>query len=149
MKENEIVSLDGIEEVSEWWQIRGKCYGMAPMDYELDRYEHKGIDKQARARELCKGCEVVRDCAVEAIDPIAHSTVRAGVWIPEQFHRDGRDRVLRSLCEIARGDSMPDDFIELLATVQGHATLAPTRPAHEGPAPAGPLPPRRGVGARG
>lgn len=38
--------------------------------------------KNKLASNLCNGCEVLKECATEAIDPPAIGTVRAGVWIP-------------------------------------------------------------------
>lgn len=61
------------------WRYSAKCAGDDPTRYELDPYRH--IDKQARARDLCRGCLVVKECAIEALHPLAIGTVRAGVWI--------------------------------------------------------------------
>ena len=61
------------------WRYSAKCAGDDPGRYELDM--HRNMDKQARARELCRGCLVVKECANEALHPTAIGTVRAGVWI--------------------------------------------------------------------
>lgn len=64
---------------NENWRYSAKCAGDDPGKYELDPYRH--MDKQARARDLCRGCLVVKECANEALHPLAIGTVRAGVWI--------------------------------------------------------------------
>lgn len=61
------------------WRYSAKCAGDDPGKYELDM--NRKIDKQARARDLCRGCLVVKECAREALHPLAVGTVRAGVWI--------------------------------------------------------------------
>lgn len=61
------------------WRYSAKCRGDDPTRYELDAHRH--MDKQARARDLCRGCSVVKECALEALYPLAVGTVRAGVWI--------------------------------------------------------------------
>lgn len=65
------------------WRYSAKCSGDEPSNYELDNI--RTLDepgKQARARELCRGCLVIQHCAIEALNPTAIGTVRAGVWIP-------------------------------------------------------------------
>lgn len=62
------------------WRYSAKCYGDEPWKYELDGA--RGIDRDQRARELCRGCLVIQQCAIEALNPTAVGTVRAGVWIP-------------------------------------------------------------------
>lgn len=64
---------------NEDWRYSAKCSGDDPTRYELDAHRH--IDKQARARDLCRGCLVVTECAIEALHPLAIGTVRAGIWI--------------------------------------------------------------------
>lgn len=66
-------------DTDENWRYSAKCAGDDPTRYELDM--HRNIDKQARARDLCRGCLVLKECAREALDPLAIGTVRAGVWI--------------------------------------------------------------------
>ena len=66
-------------DTNENWRYSAKCSGDDPARYELDN--HRGMDRQARARDLCRGCLVVKDCAIEALHPLAIGTVRAGVWI--------------------------------------------------------------------
>lgn len=66
-------------DTDENWRYSAKCSGDDPTRYELDAHRH--MDKQARARELCRGCLVVKECAIEALHPLAIGTVRAGVWI--------------------------------------------------------------------
>lgn len=64
------------------WRDRAKCVGDNPSDYELDnRYNMTESDKGQRARDLCRGCKVIQECADEALKPTAVGTVRAGVWI--------------------------------------------------------------------
>lgn len=161
------VPLDEINREDEMpglgWRGDAQCLGREPREYELDGNEYKGTNRQARARELCEGCSVVRECAGEALEPLAESTVRAGVWIPAAAHGHIRSRVVYALSEIALGEAGPDDFLELLEPVHGrdkdssprassrasaHPSLTPLGmpPVSSPPAP---LPASRGVGGRG
>lgn len=101
------------------WRGDAQCLGRDPHEYELDTTEHNGTDRQATARELCDGCEVMRECAAEALEPLARATVRAGVWIPFTMTRGTTARVREALIEIALGEALPDDLTELLAPAQG------------------------------
>lgn len=80
------------------WTTRAKCAGRDPLTYELDTF--KG-DKDMLARGLCLGCPVTRECAADALDPLAVGTVRAGTWIPEKSGTPRR-RVRRRLAAVAR-----------------------------------------------
>lgn len=73
-------------DTDENWRYSAKCAGDDPTRYELDPHKRmdkqaRELDKQARARDLCRGCPVVKECAIEALHPLAIGTVRAGVWI--------------------------------------------------------------------
>ena len=61
------------------WREWAKCAGQP-----LHRYELTGdvINKQAKARELCSGCQVVQQCAKAALAAPSVGLVRAGQWIP-------------------------------------------------------------------
>ena len=62
------------------WITRAKCAGDDPQRYELGT---GSVDvRQQIARGLCRGCPVLRECALDALDHLAVGTVRAGVWIP-------------------------------------------------------------------
>lgn len=63
------------------WQQQAKCVGKDPRAWDL--LELRGGDSwDARAREVCRGCPVIKDCAADALEPLCIGTVRAGVWIP-------------------------------------------------------------------
>lgn len=80
------------------WTARAKCADRDPLMYELDTF--KG-DKDMLARGLCLGCPVTRECAADALWPLAVGTVRAGTWIPEKSGTPRR-RVRRRLAAVAR-----------------------------------------------
>lgn len=101
------------------WRGDARCLGRDPREFELDAAEYTGTDRQAIARELCDGCQVMRECAAEALEPLARATVRAGVWIPFTMPRRTTARVREALTEIALGEALPDDLIELLEPAQG------------------------------
>lgn len=103
------------------WLADAQCLGRDPREYELDTAEYIGTDRQAIARERCEGCEVMRECAAEALEPLARGTVRAGVWIPATKHRGTVARVRKALTEIALGEALPDDLTELLEPAQGES----------------------------
>lgn len=63
------------------WRYYAKCAGDEPSNYELDQHKLTETERHERARELCRGCLVIKDCASEALHPMAVGTVRAGVWI--------------------------------------------------------------------
>ena len=69
------------------WRQQAKCLGMEPRLFETQSAKKlaavygdstTGADI---AKSLCEGCPVIRECAVEALHPLAWGTVRAGVWI--------------------------------------------------------------------
>lgn len=124
------------------WHNRAQCIGRDPHEYELDTAEHTGTDRQATARELCDGCEVMRECAAEALEPLARATVRAGVWIPFTMPRGVTARVREAL---------PDDLTELLEPAQGASERRSHRAPRRASAPASltPVgqPPRNDAGA--
>ena len=64
------------------WLERAQCRGRDPELYSLDSKLYRDIDRQARARWLCRGCPVMQQCAADALEPLAYGTVRAGVWLP-------------------------------------------------------------------
>lgn len=75
------------------WLDRAICNGRNPRLYETDGYRNSRVlksERAERARNLCAGCPVIRECAAEAIEPIAVATIRAGVWIDAIVL--GRDR---------------------------------------------------------
>lgn len=132
------------------WRGDAQCLGRDPHEYELDSTEHHNTDRQATARELCDGCEVMRECAAEALEPLARATVRAGVWIPFTMTRGTTARVREALIEIALGEALPDDLTELLEPAQGaseYRSAAAPRRASAPPAltPVG-RPPRNDAG---
>lgn len=63
------------------WRYYAKCSGDDPHKYELGDHKLTDKDRHERARELCRGCLVIKECAIEALNPPAIGTVRAGVWI--------------------------------------------------------------------
>lgn len=166
MRDPYTVPLDEINPADEWWKFRAQCLGRDPREYELETDEHMGTNRQATARELCDGCEVVRECAADALEPIAQATVRAGVWIPSAPVGHVRSRVRYALSEIALGEAGPDDFLELLEPVNGrdkpsapraprapqrasaHPSLTPLGTPPVSPPP-GPVAAPGGVGGRG
>ena len=92
------------------WRYSAKCSGDAPWKYELDGA--RGIDRDQRARELCRGCLVIQECATEALEPIAVGTVRAGIWIPGSTAHDVKTlkRPREKLVLIATGQITADDI---------------------------------------
>lgn len=72
-----MITINNIDD----WRYYAKCAGDDPHKYELENRKLTDNDKQERARELCRGCLVIKECAIEALHPPAVGTVRAGVWI--------------------------------------------------------------------
>ena len=60
------------------WRSQAKCLGDDPRNYELESFRG---DRQYYAAGVCVGCKVIRECALDALDPLAVGTVRGGVWI--------------------------------------------------------------------
>lgn len=80
------------------WTERALCLGRDPRMYELEQFRG---DREKYARGACAGCEVVKECAADALVPLAVGTVRGGVWVaPESRHRR---KVRQRLLEAARG----------------------------------------------
>lgn len=149
--ESEIEMRDEIERTGLGWRGAAQCLGRDPREYELDTAEHTGTDRQTIARELCDGCEVMRECAAEALEPLARGTVRAGVWIPFTMTRGTTARVREALIEIALGEALPDDLTELLMPAQGASEYrsAPAPQRASAPPSLTPVgrPPRNDAGA--
>lgn len=98
------------------WRDRAQCLGDDPNNYSLERREHHKTDRQATARDLCRGCPVMSDCATDALEPLAYSTVRGGVWIPSPSagyapHVIGWVGLLKALKWIASGAVDADDLM--------------------------------------
>lgn len=65
------------------WITRAKCRTMDPHSFDLsDRRSGETTPRPEVAQQLCEGCPVVRQCALDAMEPLAVCSVRAGVWIP-------------------------------------------------------------------
>lgn len=88
------------------WRNSAKCAGQ-PALWDLDkdgRYGHRiGRYVQVLAAKLCEGCPVIRDCAVDGMDPLAVSVVRGGVYLPLKI--SGRSR-LAMLEEVAAREAV-------------------------------------------
>lgn len=80
------------------WTRRALCVGRDPGMYELE--EFRG-DREQYARGACAGCVVVKECAADALDPLAVGTVRGGVWVAPASSQ--RRKVRQRLLEAARG----------------------------------------------
>ena len=148
------------------WRSRAQCIDRDPDEYDLEGGTPRGEPRQPIARDLCEGCPVIRECAGEALEPLALGTVRAGVWITRAGGSGARDRVREALSEIALGEALPHDLEDLLAPLDhprpsrassaARIASAPASltPAGEPPRPApvaagGPPRPAGGVGAGG
>ena len=79
------------------WTRRALCVGRDPGMYELE--EFRG-DREEYARGACAGCQVVEECAADALDPLAVGTVRGGVWVAPASSQ--RRKVRRQLMDAAR-----------------------------------------------
>lgn len=91
------------------WLDKAMCYGRNPRLYETDGYRNSRVlksDRAERARNLCAGCPVIRECAAEAIEPIAVATIRAGVWIDATVLGRDRKAVKAQLQAVALGRSV-------------------------------------------
>lgn len=84
-----------------YWFDRAKCAGQPLDDYVLHDYKpHE--DREERARALCEGCPVIKECALDAMEPLAVSTVRGGVWInPRPGRANQRKTIGATLEELA------------------------------------------------
>lgn len=71
------------------WRQQAKCLGMDPHLFDIQTAKRvaevygDSTTGDDVARTLCEGCPVIRECAVEAMKPLAWGTVRAGVWISD------------------------------------------------------------------
>lgn len=90
------------------WRQQAKCLGMDPHLFETqtdkrlaDIYGDSTTGNEI-ARSLCEGCPVIRECAVEAMKPIAWGTVRAGVWISD-YKGTTAAKLREQLREVAYG----------------------------------------------
>lgn len=90
------------------WRYYAKCSGDDPHKYELEDRSLTDNDRQERARELCRGCLVIKECAIEALHPPAVGTVRAGVWINVNHDRLKEARTMLKL--IATGKINADQI---------------------------------------
>lgn len=63
------------------WITRAKCRGADPELFDLSARAY-AEHREEVAQALCSGCPVIRECAMDAMDPLAVGTVRAGLWIP-------------------------------------------------------------------
>ncbi|WP_370876330.1 WhiB family transcriptional regulator [Corynebacterium striatum] len=90
------------------WRRQAKCLGMDPHLFDIQPTKRvaevygdsaTGADI---ARSLCEGCPVIRECAVEAMRPLAWGTVRAGVWISD-FKGANATKLREQLREVAYG----------------------------------------------
>lgn len=88
------------------WLDRALCNSRNPQLYETDGIRNNRVsqaDRVARARDLCAGCQVVRECAADALEPLAVATIRAGVWIDANPLGKARRAVKEQLHNIALG----------------------------------------------
>ena len=86
------------------WREWAKCAGQPVHRYELTG---DGINKQAKARELCSGCPVVQQCAKAALAAPSVGLVRAGQWIPLEAgsHTGYSPLLVEVLTMIAEGEA--------------------------------------------
>ena len=87
------------------WTAHAKCVDMPPhlFDAEALAYAHYPDDRAAAAIALCAGCPVIRECAADAMDPLAVGVVRAGLLLgPNHTGAPGRETRAR-LAAIALG----------------------------------------------
>lgn len=80
------------------WIDKAKCRDMEPRRFDLMDRRIFGADTATEAQRLCSGCEVVQECAVDAIRDIGYrlqTTTRAGVWVPDATHPDYRASIAR------------------------------------------------------
>lgn len=80
------------------WRAQAKCLDSDPQAYELNSFRG---DRQYYAAGVCVGCKVTRECALDALEPLAIGTVRGGVWIGEHPHERASAR--RRLSVVALG----------------------------------------------
>lgn len=65
------------------WHKNAKCAGLVGIYDRPDRMKNKQerLEFNERAKRLCAGCPVIRECAQDALDHPAHASgvIRAGV----------------------------------------------------------------------
>lgn len=91
--------------MNENWMDQAKCRDMEPRRFDLLDRRIYGTAAQAEAQRLCSGCEVVKECAAEAITDIGYrlqTTTRAGVWVTDQADKGNRT-AMEKLVSIAKG----------------------------------------------
>ena len=86
-----------------WWRDRAKCRGRNPRYWDLAGRTH--LDAETAARTICRGCPVIAECALDAIDHGDAGVIRAGVCLWPRGHGSQRDADTHRLREIARGSS--------------------------------------------
>lgn len=90
------------------WRESAQCVGDDPDRYVLDHGPHfvEHTERQRVAAELCDGCPVRRECAIDALLRSDRGVVRGGIWLVEMKKFAGRER-RRRLSEAA-GLSLSD-----------------------------------------
>lgn len=93
------------------WKTKAPCQHQDPRLWDLDSaawhgHPLEGKPRGVRAKALCDGCPVIRECALFALDikPRMIGVVLAGVDIPVQGGAKARE-VKRQLREIAYGET--------------------------------------------
>lgn len=88
------------------WIDRAKCAGADVGLFDLEdmrghRHEDRGRDWVAWS--LCHGCEVIPECARDAVENGDKGLVRAGVWLPITDSQAGRVRAQRNRLRVVAG----------------------------------------------
>lgn len=89
------------------WLDKAKCRDMEPRRFDLLDRRIFQPDSGAEAQRLCAGCEVVQECAADAIRDTGYrlqTTTRAGVWVPDTAHENYREAMAK-LVSIAKGNT--------------------------------------------
>lgn len=97
------------------WVTRAKCRTRPATDWDTLPKEFQASDPHARARELCAGCPVFRECARDAVDYPAWGTVRAAVALPDLNSRaETRRAAATALARVALGidDPWPIEVVQ-------------------------------------
>lgn len=116
------------------WHVDAQCRSDSPDLYDVDRLPNGDETRAAVARVLCDGCPVLRQCAADALDPLAVGTLRAGVHLPATPSQAGRRKIRHRLAAIAAGSLDPAELGDIerevivailhAATGDTHAELA-------------------------